>query len=769
MTYHRKKLLCATAFCLAGLLGGAHAQAASDETVSVDAERKFQTVTVTAQRRDEAITDVPLAITAKSGDQLLEAGVLASTDLAGVVPNLQVNSAFGTTQPNFSLRGISVANEYNANQASPIGVYTDDAYLASRTSHGMQIFDLERVEVLRGPQGTLYGRNTTGGAINFISRFPSLSGSNGTITVGAGSHGLKEASGAFETTFSEDVLGARLAVNYRENDGLIDNLFPGGKDASGIDSLAGRLTVRARPTDRLDLRFKVYAGEDNGAASAVHNIGVGVPGDLIAHPNILTPDPDDALYSRSGLGFFEVEQDNIGKNATKSSGVYLRADYDLTDAWRLTYLGSYDKGEQSLLQDSDGMPIDLLKILWGGEFEQYNQELRVAYAGATLDFQAGVYLGEDEAKIENVFDFFFLIGADCPDPAALAGCTITQRYTQTRKSAAVFAQGDWELQPSWKLTLGVRYTDDENEYEDGQAFIGTQAGGFLIPTIPAIEFDGDGNITYFPSPEDTLPTLSRGDSAATGRVALTKEFADSLAYISYSRGYRAGAFNGGGYLDPSQVDYVKPETIDAYEIGAKGEVLNGRARYSSALFYYKYKNQQVQEVVGPVAFLRNGGGATVLGFEAELEAFITDTLIFNGSIGLLDTEYDELVLSGVDLSGNKLPFAADVTAQAGFDWEAFEVSGGTVSFNGNVAYTSDVWFSPFNGLNGNQRLKQDGNTKVNLAASYKNGPWTARAWGKNVFNEKTYGYGLDLRSAFGYDFMVPSTPATYGVSLGYEF
>lgn len=743
MNLFRTSVLGVTALCASGTLLVSTAQ----ESAPTDSEKKFETIIVSAQRRDEAITDVPLAITAKTGDDLIDAGVVTTSDLAGVVPNLQVNSSFGKTQPNFSLRGVSVANEYNANQASPIGVYVDDAYMASRSSHGMQIYDLERVEVLRGPQGTLYGRNTTGGAINFLTVFPDLNGNEGDIKAGIGTYNLREASGAFEATLAEDVFGARFAFNYLESDGVIDNLTPGAEDPNSADSIGGRLSLRAKPSDKLDIKFKVYAGQDDGTQAGVHGIGV--------DPNGVNPLNG---YTRSGLDFFEVEQERIGKNSTDASGAFLRVDYDLSDAWTLSYIGSYDEGTQDVFQDSDGSATDLLSIDWGSDFEQINQELRFAYAGDTLNLQTGVYYGEDEVKSDNTFNFFLVAGT-C-DPATLAACTIRQRYTQTRDSWAVFAQSDWEFTPNWTLTTGLRYTEDSNEYSNGNAYIGDENRNFIVTTIPG---GAAGQ-------NDVLPARSESESAVTGRIALSWDYGDDdLIYASYSHGYRAGAFNGSGYLAPAQIVYVDPETVDAFEIGAKGVTFGGTTRYSASIFHYDYKDQQVQEVVGPVAFLRNGDKATIDGIEIEAEFLVSDNFTVDASIGLLDTEYEGLTLSGTALSGNRLPFAPETTAQLGFDWEAFQLGEGQVRFNGNASYASQVWYSPFNGLNGNTNLQQGDNTKVNLSATYDHGSWSARVWGRNVFEEETITYGLDLRAAFGYDYLLPGEPATFGVSLGYEF
>ncbi len=180
---------------------------------------------------------MPLAVSALSGDDLAQKGISNSAQLAAAVPNLQINSPFGNTQPNFSLRGIGVANEYNSNQASPVGVYIDDVYLAPRTSHGMGLFDLDRIEVLRGPQGTLFGRNTTGGAVNFITKKPSLSGSNGYVELGYGNFNTFTGKAAVETALSEDSIGLRLAVNYAKGDGQIENVAVGGRDPNSVDTL----------------------------------------------------------------------------------------------------------------------------------------------------------------------------------------------------------------------------------------------------------------------------------------------------------------------------------------------------------------------------------------------------------------------------------------------------------------------------------------------------------------------------------------------------
>ena len=727
------------------LSGEAHAEAAA-------ADGEVQEVVVTAQRREQSLLSVPLAVSAVAGEQLAEKGVVRSSDLATVVPNLSVNSAYGDTQPNFSLRGVSVANEYNANQASPVGVYVDDAYLASRTSHGQQLYDLERVEVLRGPQGTLYGRNTTGGAINFITRKPKLDGQDGYVSLGYGDQDTFEAQAAYEATLAPGVAGARLAVSYKKGDGRIDNVFPGGRDPNSSDSLAGRLTLRARPVDALDVTLKLYGARDRPTQAAVHGIGVGANG-----ANPITG------YTRAGLDFYEVDQDKIGRNAVDGYGALLRVDYHLSDAVTLSSLSSYDAGKQRLGQDADGSPLQVLQIDWGSKFNQVNQELRLAYAGERLNLQTGVYYGRDRIKTHNNFQFFFLLKGIAPfDPTLTSsGFFIGQEYQQTRKSAAAFAQGDYRFDDHWSVTLGLRYTKDKAEYADGRAYIGDYEFTPIISTIPT------------PGPYDptaVLPTRKNDDSAVTGRAALTYTFdSGRIVYASYSRGYRAGAFNGSGYLSPAQIVYVQPEKVDAFEVGAKGRFFANTTSIAAAAFYYDYADQQVQEVVGPVAFLRNGGKSTIKGLEVEFDSRITADFRLNGALGLLDTEYKDLVLSGVSLKGNELPFAPKTTAVVGFDWTVAHPAGGELSLDANLAYSSRQWFSPFNDKNGNGRLQQDGFARVNAGATWTHDRLSVRVAANNLFDKKYYVYGLDLRSSFGYDFLVPGAPRSISATVRYGF
>ena len=724
----------------------------AEEATTADAPgaaSQLDEIVVTAQRRAQSISTVPLAITALDGDTLARQGIANSAELASAVPNLQISSPYGNTQPNFSLRGISVANEYNSNQASPIGVYIDDVYIAARTSQGMGLFDLDRVEVLRGPQGTLFGRNTTGGAINFITRSPTLSGASGFAEVGYGNFNTFSAQGAVEETLIDGQLGVRLAANYLKGNGQIENVYPGGVDPNSQDSRQVRVSIRVKPGEGpLDIKIRAYAGRDNPTQAAVQGL----------------------LPFRQGLDFFQVDENRIGENQTSSSGVAANIALKLTPDLTLTSISSYDIGRQDLQQAADGSPLDVLDIDWQSHFRQYSEEARLNYASKLLTLVGGVYYGWDQTTTDNTFDIGSALG-----PGVDGG--FFQHYRQIRRSAAVFLQGDLNITEKLIFTLGARYTEDRAHYDQANAnlFIGGVGTAHtpLATTVPCAGLPG--TCAYDPAARFDL----RGSNdAPTGRAALSYSFDNGmLGYISFNRGYRSGAINGGGYTSSSGITYIKPETVNAYEAGLKGRLLDKSLTFAAAAFYYDYSNQQLQDTrPGPVSFLVNAPKSKIYGAESEATWHVVPALTLRGAFGYLHATYSELSLQNTNLAGNTLPFAPTWTAQAGFDWTIAEVGGGALTLSPKINYVSRQFFSPFNDTNAagtgqeNSELEQGAFTKVDASLSWTRDKFLIRAWANNLFDREVYSYGLDLRGAgFPYNFRVPSTPRTFGVSARYSF
>jgi iron complex outermembrane receptor protein len=620
-------------------------------------------IIVTAQRRSESMMRVPIAISAISQDDLAKRGITSTAQLTGTIPSLQVNSPYGDSQPNFTIRGIGVANEHNPNQASPVGVYFDDAYIAARAAHGLQLYDLERIEVLRGPQGTLYGRNTTGGTINFISRRPTLSGTSGDVQVGYGNYNNFTAQGALDTTLVKDVVGLRVSANYAKGDGYIKNIAPGQPDLNSTNSVAARAILRIKPDDKLDITLKGTYGRSNPTQAAIYDLGTGANG---FNPVLGTS------RAAKGLGFFEVDSARVGRSFIESYGTELIVKYNLNEAIQLTSLTSYDHLKQAFSQEGTGLESPVftqpLDTLYGNVFTMFNQELRAAYSDDRTNVQAGLYYGYDKDASDSYYWLF--------DGAAM----IRQKYDQVRRSYAAFTQADQKIGSHLSVTLGLRYTHDTGRYQNYEAY-----------QVPASAFTGTRDISAFSPASGTYffggydaasgqlvsgPTLKLDSSALTGRAAINYTFDDGkMLYASYGRGYRAAAFCGQCFFGPTIIT-TKPEQVDAYEIGAKGRFFDRMLSLSLAGFIMNYRNQQINETIGTETLLRNVDKSRIQGVEAEATLRPVKDLKLNLSGSFLDATYQALQLSGGDLSGQRLPYAPRWSASGSLDWTMARIGEG---------------------------------------------------------------------------------------------
>jgi len=386
------------------------------ESSGASSSTSLEEIVVTAQKRAQNLQDVPVAVSALGSEMMKSRGITETSDLMGAVPSLQVTTPYGRTQPNFSLRGISVANEFSASTASPVGVYVDEVYQSFRASHGQQLFDLDRVEVLRGPQGTLYGRNTTGGAISFFTRRPELNGSEGYVTVGYANYDTKTVDAALELTLIPDELGIRVAGTYGKGDGWQFNPIQ-NRDAGTTDYKAGRVSLRWQPNPDLDITIKAYASEDNPvAANPYANGQFANQQDALGYSRF---DPQPLLGGRL-LKENEVASDTGGNYFSSSEGVNLTINYDINDNLSVRSITGYDTGEyRNSPFDCDGSPNDLCSIRYNSKSTNFNQDIRLTYNHEELNIVAGVYYGIDKVKTHNNPDFFgalrpLLLGAGVP-------------------------------------------------------------------------------------------------------------------------------------------------------------------------------------------------------------------------------------------------------------------------------------------------------------------------------------------------------------------
>lgn len=783
---------------------------------------ELDNIVVTAQKREQSLQEVPMAVSTISEQQMLDMGVLRPSDLSIIVPNLNVTNPHAAGAPNFSMRGISVGNEFNYNQASPIGVYVDEVYLSARSTHGANLFDVERVEVLRGPQGTLYGRNTTGGAINFVTRAPSLEGGmSGYLIAGYGNRDRVMSEFALDATASEH-LGIRIAGKYLRSDDFMENVNPNGKDGQGTDGFAGRLSIRYA-NDKADIILRGYVSNEEAGGTGVIALGA-----LADDRNALTGACRCDANGGLPLTDRQFDSSTTGDVDIESRGASLTANFQMSDSFELTSITSWDSGHMAQPEfDWSGSPVDIGHGDWIARHEQVQQDMRVTYTFERGSFIVGGYYGWDETSVDNTYFFYNEITPiDALVALGVMPTTVFQNYDQVRKSLAFYAHGSFDITDKLTVTAGARWTDDKFSYKNGfawmevgipaqvlefyngfnlvntadHAILGPTLGPVAGLTLPQQNIPGPMPLGVAPDFANPLEDQDGSTSRVTGTIILDYKFNEEMmAYGSFSRGYRAGAFNGNGYLHPSQVSFVDPEVVDAWEVGFKSRFWNNRAQLNVSAFYYDYTNNQFQNIIGIVSFLENAGKSEIKGLEVEFAAVVTENLRININLGFQDATYKTLSLESgsaadgslngdtngnglidlflgevgaplpIVLDGNRMMNAPKWNLSFGADWTIFENDKGVLRLLPTAAYSSHQFFSPFNALAGNQKLEQKAYWVVNLQLVWEAESYQLRAWGRNIFDQTYLIYGIDIRSGFDVDYFVRAEPASYGFDIRFDF
>ena len=741
------------------VLGVTSAAQAGEEPVG---SRPLEEIVVTAQRREQRAQDVPIATSAFSGEQLAKLGVSEARDIAAYTPGLQWKGAYQYAAPTIFLRGIG-DNTFQANNVSAVGLYFDDVYVSSGTGLNQMALDLDRVEVLKGPQGTLYGRNTTGGAVNFISRKPVVGdplGARGSVTVG--DYGAWSAELAAEIPLGEHA-AARVSGGYEADDGPFKLTEIGGHGRD-IDARAARAMLAIKPNEDLDVLLNVHGSRS--AADAIMKFAGAVDPETFgpcAHVKI-GGDCTDYAGFRGSANYLE---DSAGtpsrERKVDTSGAGARLDWD-AGQFVLTAITAYEENNRTHREDLDHAPTDWIQNEWLTNAHQFSQEIRVRSADASsrLRWIAGAYYGQEGL---GSFQSFTLRGFG---PGALTGVGTTlegvaQDFSQDLESTALFGEVYYDLSERWTLTLGLRQTWEKKDISlDAWIF---DADG-TSPTVPALKSYTLANML--------VPTVMQRDnpdwSDFSGRAVI--EFhpsKDVLVYGSLSRGFKAGGFNGGALLDQAEATVVNPEYLTAWELGVKSELLDGRMRLNGAAFYYDFTDQQVfvleSSGASLVQTLSNAGKSSVRGAEVDWQFLPTEPLLVSLGAAWLDAEFDKFVQGSVDYAGNKLPAAPDlsVTGLVRYTWAL--PGHGTIALQGDASYTGDQFFEATN----NPVLSQSSRTICNARLEYatEGGRYRVALWGRNLTDERYLVDGFD-NGAFGWYSFVPGNPLTWGVTVSMD-
>lgn len=690
------------------LLAGAAWSALSATAIAQQAPAQDPTVTaldeiiVTARRRDEQLKDVPVAVTALSATRLEETGATDITTLQQQTPNATVQVARGSNSTLISfIRGVGQQDPLWGFEPG-VGLYVDDVYVARPQAAVLDIFDIERIEVLRGPQGSLYGRNTVGGAIKYVTSRLSQD-AEATIRGAYGSYNQMDlvASGSVPLSDTFRIGGAFARLT---RDGYGSNLNTGAEHYDK-DVTAFRVSAEFTPRDEVFFRLAYDRTQDDSSPRHGHREVAGVgPG---------AGSPASVYDTYAGIG---------DENSVESEGLSFTGQVDVSENWTFKAIAAWREGRTDTVIDFDNTPAPTLDIPAYYADEQL-----------TLEFQFQF----DYERIQGVFGAFYLDGsAEGAFDTILgnAGIVIGTGGVVDTESVALFADVNLDLTERLHLGLGLRWTQDT---KTGTVFRANYLGATRSPLL--------GGTPRAPLLLRTDYTNKRTFDDISPRIALSYDFSDAITgYASWSSGFKSGGFDmrGDAVFTPNTVNGYDPETVDSYEIGLKGRA--GPLSFSSSIFYNQYEDQQVTTQVpavgGIASFVDNVGQSTLYGAEFEGSLFLTDNLTANFAIGYLNSEFDEFLrynlttMAYEDISNLVvLQNAPEWTGYFGVTWRS-DLAGGELVVTPSVSYRGDFSMFEFP----NPILDQDAYALVDLSLIWTapNQRWSVGLFGKNLTDEE---------------------------------
>ncbi len=786
------------------------------------AQTTLEEIVVTATKRESTLQDTAVAVSVISGDVLNRAGVVDPDSLAEMVPNVDVNSEANRDGLIITIRGVSGTDVRNG--ADPTTAFhVDGSYVPRLSGANAYFFDTERVEILRGPQGTLYGRNSTSGVINVISKKPTFDEVDGDIEVAAGNFEQFIARGAVNIPLSEN-FAFRGSFMHNSHDGYTDNAGAGSsgitEDANDADELAFRAHLLWQINENSSLLLTGERYDREGVGQAGSNLGCLTEAELAPFglTTVTAAQPGGAVITCNNTS------DPLEASPLNTQGH--RDNYD--NNWRLQYdhsfgsmdlfyLGAFRSHNRDYLDDNDGTAIIANGIASDGSIVERTQsdtwthELRLASSGDTaFQWLAGLYYLDEE--VDGIFQVFLPRDSSrnagmAPGPVSMFG--FDQQIVQfidrglTSESFAGFVNGSYDLNDSVTLNAGVRWTRDEKD--KGGNFANPESGStfnvFFInrgtngdPTGRSFNIGGssdadrrDGGIAQVSNPDWT---------ETTWHIGLDWRVNDDLfTYFKVGTGYKSGGWNRGsqGTTADGTLFVFQPEDIFAIEAGAKWDLLDGRGRLNLAAFHYDYEDmQQAAIFTNPVDGTRtnitfNAAESTIFGLEAEGTFLFGESGSISGSLGYLSAEYDkfegfqdDFTGQEVNVSGNDLPRSPDFNATISIVPATFEALGGTWTPQLLFHYEAESFFDISNRTIGPAGAgARDAYTKTNFTLGYEheNG-WYGEAFVYNIEDDDVFnssGCGSSVGSASSlpnpvYDCGATyEPPRTYGIRVGIRF
>ena len=716
-------ILAALGTC-AALPAGAQTTPAAEPVATLEA------VKVTARKREESLQDVPVAVTALTAEQLDKLGIKDLGDLQGQVPNLTIYAARGSNSTITTfIRGVGQADPLWGVDPG-VGIYFDDVYIARPQGALLDVYDVQRVEVLRGPQGTLYGKNTVGGAVKYVSK-PLPTKTEGAVTLAMGSYGQFNAKGAVGSATEDGQFRFRLAAASLDRDGYGRNLTD-GSPVSDQDTTSGRFSAGWFPTGST---FNAQVSADR-TIDASHMRGF----------QRLNVNPFDPAKTPATTGRYDIASGMPNVNRTTSEGESLTLNWGVSNDWSLKYILAHRASHTNTSIDFDGLPNKIADVRAEYHDSSQSHELQAIYEGQDSSGVVGLYYFDGRAGgtvRNNFFNLSF-------------GTTNGTVYTEGK---AVFGDWSWRLGPAFSISTGLRYTKEtKRAVVLNQTFANDTFSGPVL-TTPA-NFDNSRAVT------NTSPRLSL-EYKASKEVKL---------YTTASRGFKSGGYNirANTLAFPTSSKPFDDEKLDSLEVGAKMVLADGRLELNTALFHNKYKNVQLSVFTsytqpnGQPGFFgdfTNAGKATLNGGEVEFLWTPTTAWRVSGHLAYLDAKYDEYIDRGVNVASQK-KFTNTPKTQVGLNIEnATALPVGTLRSRLGVTYRSKVY--PTTDLA--ETLAQDAYTLVNAGLIWeKSTRLSFFLQGANLGNKayKTDGYNI---AALGVLNAYYGAPRTFTVGGTYKF
>lgn len=721
-------------------------------------------IVVTAQKRTELAGRIGISLAVVSPDSLTTRNITVAEDLSKVVPGLEISSANGPgTQPSIYLRGVEL-NDFNFNNSGPIAVYADETYKSSFVGQSVFMYDIQRVEVLKGPQGTLFGRNATGGALRIISNKPT------SVLSAAGSAQYS----SFGTTQFEamgnvplgDKVQLRVSGIKADSDGFITNNFD-GSHVRGYDFSSGRILLNADLASNLNVLLSAQFDKYKGKGSGFSFQGT-------TDPNTSANCTNAAILAGACTNYFGYGgEDGFYENSTDLQQ-YLNRNvetYSAVIGWNfgafdITSVTSYEEAALAMREDTDSSPLRLLEVDQSVESQTFEQELRLSYDGDGLKGTLGAFYLDESLDQDQTANLFPMLRPDVEaiDPVAYPGgfdpvgsaigfpvffARVSNQ--QTTEAWAIFGQGQYSLSSTFRLIGGLRYNSEQRDFRTKTAFV--------EPTFEVPIFD--------------IPLAVKNDNISFKIGAEWDAGKDVLTYATISTGQKSGGFNGGFLFDAAQVVPYGPEKITAFEAGLKANLRSANIHFNAAAFYYDYKDIQVFTFVNsgqvPISLLTNAADARIWGLEADLVWRPTSRWTVSGAATYLNSKFNRFTTaatSGGDYTGNRLALTPQFTATMRIDYE--HPIGNDFVGKAYVAgnYKSKVFFEPSN----NELYSQSGYALLDGGLSF--GPlddtWSISVFGTNLLKRKYLTYALDF-SSFGFNTRTSGEPRVVGVRVNFKF